>query len=418
MDRKTASLSSLYLDKYMKIIEDFTYNDDNTIPLCAAESTLSDFAKKPLTSGLQERYIRGSARSFDLERNFSGSEFIFPLYQQINEVSSTLFQCKYADPRPLSGMNATISLLMAITDFGDNVLLLPSDAGGHESFPPICKRLGLNVVDIPFDYSTYQMDINALNKMLEHDDYSVIILAPSDILFVPKFNEIIKSDKTKIIYDATQTLGLIAGGVVANPFKQTDGIILTGGTHKTLPGPTSGLILADDESLIEQTDSKVSPIFVRNPQPHQVASLLLSLIEFLEFGKEYMADIQKNANYLGKRLEEKGFHVAKMGNLYTETHQLFLSMSQKNASQLNRNAREFKITLDKKSKAIYGECGIRIGVQTITRYGWDKGHLDLLSELLYELKQENIHPEKIKQLIEKLPGKKRMKYKLDPDIFN
>lgn len=86
---------------------------------------------------------------------------------------------------------------------------------------------------------------------------------------------------------------------------------MAGSTHKTLPGPTNGLILTNSSDIINKIDLKINPDYLRNVQLHQIMSLIFTLEEFSIFGKEYCEHMVKVANMLGKLLEEKGFNIVK-----------------------------------------------------------------------------------------------------------
>ena len=55
-----------------------------------------------------------------------------------------------------------------------------------------------------------------------------------------RFREICDENDAFLMADMAHVSGLVAGGVVANPFEYCD--IVTSTTHKTLRGPRSGII--------------------------------------------------------------------------------------------------------------------------------------------------------------------------------
>lgn len=377
------------LKKYAEVLDSFEKNNSNTIPLCAAEPIISRLVKAPLSSPFSERYIKSGIKNFDASKEFIGSQYIYPVYQLISEICLDLFGAKYADARPLSGMNAALTSLMSITNPGDDILLLHPDAGAHESYPQICERLGLKTRYLPFDLDNIRYDIEETNKLLNSRTYKAIVIPPSDLIDQPPLDRLNIPDDTIVFYDCTQSFGLIASEHHFNPMKLPNKVVLLGGTHKTISGPTCGLILCNDECLSTILEQKITPIYVRNPHPHHVASLLMALVEFLECGGEYMTNVILNSNMLGKLLSEYGFSIKKADRLnYSNTHQLFISLDESAARNIERNARLLNISLDKKSKKMYGDAGIRIGVQAITRLGWREKELDTLARLLSKMRNE------------------------------
>ena len=130
---------------------------------------------------------------------------------------------------------------------------------------------------MPYDYNNYDFDYEKLNTLLLDDSIKGILICQSDMIFQPKLEKI-KMDKNKIlIYDATQVLGLIASKKIRNYLEFFDSsyqFIMAGSTHKTLPGPTNGLILTNSSDIINKIDLKINPDYLRNVQ-------LLSLIHIL-----------------------------------------------------------------------------------------------------------------------------------------
>ena len=234
-------------------------------------------------------------------------------------------------------------------------------------------------------------------------------------------------DKNKIlIYDATQVLGLIASKKIRNYLEFFDSsyqFIMAGSTHKTLPGPTNGLILTNSSDIINKIDLKINPDYLRNVQLHQIMSLIFTLEEFSIFGKEYCEHMVKVANMLGKLLEEKGFNIVKKDKIYTETHQIFILMDSKIVDKFIMRCQVYKITLNARKKQIYNGSGIRIGTQLIARYGWNYDELKIISEVLYKVYLECIdentnYSNYIISEVKNLSKRKMIKYTFEENIID
>ena len=176
------------IKEFNSIMNDFTEFRNSDIPLCAAENIISDFSKKPLTMGLQERYILGGYLDYDINNNMIGSEKVLPLYHLLNKQCNKIFGSNYCDSRSLSGMNGMINILLALTKAGDTILLSSPDCGGHASLPNIIYRLGVKIIYAPFDYSKYDYDYDKINVILKTNKIDFVLLAPSDLITVPKFD--------------------------------------------------------------------------------------------------------------------------------------------------------------------------------------------------------------------------------------
>lgn len=391
--------------------------EEKSIPLCAAENPISPFAKLALGSRLQEKYIMGGVQQLDRNNNFIEAELLFQFYQLVDTQCHDLFHCKYADPRALSGVNAVMVLLMSLFKAGDTVLISSEDSGGHSSMPLICKRLGISTIDLPFDFDVMDFDYDATNQIIRENNIRGILLCPSDLLFQPCLEKFQLPADCILIYDATQTLGLMVHQINENPldkFPDESKFILMGATHKTVPGPTCGLIMTKNLELAHQFDSVINPDYLRNVQFHHILSLSLVLMELEVFGYEYGSNIVRNANYLGQCLEQKGFEVVKKDNdRYTSTHQLFLPMSIGCLENFMKHCREFGISLNARYKRLYHGQGIRIGVQEVTRYGWGKEEMSEIADILAMLHRADIDSKELENRISLLTNHREIHYTFD-----
>ena len=396
-----------HLETLYDISKNFVDYQRSTLPLCAAENVISPFANIPLTMGFHERYIMNNTYSYNLEDNFIGSEYLIPFYEQLSNLCYEIFGSKYSDARTFSGMNCLDMVLKTICDTNEKIMILGKDFGGHASVKPVAERLGLQVIYAPYNLEIMDFDYDELNRVVMEDKIKYILIAPSDLIKIPDV-ERINTSSCILLYDCSQIMGIIAAGLCPNPLKTMNNIVMFGGTHKTIPGPTSGLIMTNNEELHNRMEKSINPKYLRNTQMHQKISLLYTLVEFQKYGKEYMERIIYCSNYLGKKLEEYGYNIKTISdNKYSETHQVFIRTSADIMNRIYNNAVKYRVTLNKKEKKLFDQYGIRIGTQEIARYEWDDGVLDLISKILYRLSilDEEIDDEIIKKLIEELPEK-------------
>lgn len=390
------------------------------LPLCAAENIMSTAVRIPLDSGLDERYIMGGIGNYTAENNFIGSSTLHPFYLCIRDLCESMFNAAYSDARPLTALNAMTSLLMAITESGMKIVISSADSGGHPSMRDVCHRLGLHMIEAPYNYYDFNYDMESLSSLLESQDIDFVILAPSDILQEPDWELLKIPSQTIVIYDATQSLGLIGAGIVPSPLRNNPNFILMGGTHKTLPGPPKGLIMVSNSELAERIDKSISPRFIRNTHMSHVASLHICLLEHRLWGKEYMTQMINNARFLASVLEsDYGFEIAKLktGEV-TNTHQLFLLTSKTEMSSMFTNGVSFGITLNKKNKTLFRNAGIRLGLQEITRYGWNQEDLLDVAFLLNELRSQHYHEREIMKRLERLSRKRNEAYSFSHEAIS
>lgn len=414
-------MCSSHLDTILDLCRNLQKNERRLLPLCAAENAISPFGRIPLDSFIQEKYIMGSVRKLDAVHNFMEAEQLFGFYELLNEQCFTLFNSRYADARTLSGVNAVMLVLMSLFHAGDTLLISSEDSGGHSSMPLICKRLGINTIQAPFDYETMDFDYEQIKKLRRERTVNGILICPSDLLIQPHLERLQPTENFVIIYDATQTLGLIAGKENPNPlnyFDDTVPCILMGATHKTLPGPTSGLVLTNTQQIADQLDTRINPDYLRNVQFHQILSLMLVLAEMETYGADYSARIIENANTLGGLLDNWGFDVIRLRDKrFSDTHQIFISMSSDKIPQFLKRCFDHGIALNARYKKLYRSSGIRLGTQAISRYGWEATELKILAEVLYMLTLETYDKEEVENRLVQLRCKKQFKYTFSSEEY-
>ena len=372
-----------YIDYYKRlttIYEEYKVFDRTKIPLCAAENYTSPFVKQGLISNYEGKYISGYIDR-DKEKDFIGSDYLEKILLLSNDMAAELFHAKYNDFRSLTGMSTVALILMTLIDKGTKILITDPQAGGHGSLPKLCDNLGIQYAPIPYDYMRMQIDYDGLNQILEQDSrVSFLFFCQSDIIQPPELQKINLPPKVGIIYDATQTLGLIAGGALPNPLEACQNIIMIGGTHKTFPSVTCGYVATNNDNYINRVKQNISPNFLRNVQVNNITSVCLSMLEMLKFGEAYAQKIIWTANALGDALSGDGLRVkCTEDGAFSHTHQLFIEVPKEQVDISYTHFRNYGITLNKRKTAYL--TGFRLGVQEIARYHFDE-HIANLAHLL------------------------------------
>lgn len=400
-----------FYSKYKETVDAFNVFRENALPLCAAENIISEFSKRPLMYGLQERYILGGYLNYDEEENMIGSKKLLPFYEIVADQCKKMFNAYYTDCRSLSGMNAMQNILMALVKRDDTLLILSSESGGHAALPNILDKLGINYIEVIFNYKDIDYDYNYINEILDKNNINSILFAPSDIIFFPDFKKINVPENTILIFDASQVMAFYINNQEKNPLYMKYKVILMGGTHKTIPGVAKALIMTNNEAVAKKIDDTINPLYLRNTHLQNVASLILTLIEMEYYAEEYCKNMKNNSNYLGKKLSEYGMDVINRNGKFSETHQLFIHLEKNDLNRVYSTACELGVTLNKKNKKLFRGYGIRLGVQEVTRYGWDYKEMDLIAEILYLIYINEL--DNIPSLIAKLIENKEIKYTFD-----
>lgn len=398
-------------EELKKIYDEYAEFDKNKIPLCAAENYVPAYVKAGLISRYEGKYISGYL-SRNVNNDFIGSDYLEKLLSFANTLGSELFGAKYCDFRCLTGMNTVALMLMIMIDKTCKIAITDPFTGGHGSLPKLCDNLGVNYVSIPYDSEKMQIDYDRLNDLLKNDKtISFLFFCQSDLIQPPDLTKIDIPNDLGIIYDATQTLGLIAGKQLPNPLDFHNRTIMIGGTHKTFPGVTCGFVATNNEEFIQKLDVNISPNFLRNIQPNNILSVCLSMLELMEVGKDYAENIITTANKLGTCLANKGVSVKKISeNQFTQTHQIYIQLQEGEVDEAYRNFRRFGVSLNKRVQAY--ATGFRLGVQEIARYDMSK-NLEDLSELIALILHAPSKEKEIFSLRAKLAAQKTELYYLE-----
>lgn len=404
-------LNDLY--EYSKEFKEY---HERALPLCAAENIITPFANLPLSYGFQERYIMNNTYSFNMEDNFIGCEKLFPFYQKISEACERIFGARYTDPRPFTGMHCIDMIVKTLCKPGDKMMILSKEHGGHASVKPVVERLGVKTFLAPYDLDEYDLDYDAVNDVIKKEGINYILLAPSDLI-KPLSVEKIDTTNCVLLWDCSQLMGLIAAGMVNNPLTSMSNIVMFGGTHKTFPGPASGLIMTNEKYLHDKMETEINPKFLRHSQMHQKICLLFALIEFEQFGAGYMSHMIHCSNYLGQKLKEYGYDIADIHGVISSTHQIFIRCSKEEMDTIYDNAYKCEVTLNKKHKDLFLGYGIRLGTQEIARYDWNDETLDIVAKIVFMLSDKNVNVDEVKQLKKSLP-KREIHYAFDDETVN
>src|SRR5207244_13570412 len=98
---------------------------------------------------------------------------------------------------------------------------------------------------------------------------------------------------SRVVYDGSHVLGLIAGGEFQRPLQEGAELLL-GSTHKSLFGPQGGIIVGKKEVEAE-VKGRQFPGLVDNAHWNRIAALTWALDEARRNGRKYAARVIENA---------------------------------------------------------------------------------------------------------------------------
>lgn len=392
------------------------------LELIPSENYVSEDVLKANGSVFTNKYSEG----YPGRRYYGGQDFTDQVERLAIERVCKLFKCKFANVQAHSGAPANLAVYSALLNPGDTVLGMDLSHGGH-----LTHGHPMTLPAKIYKFVTYKMknpdtgeiDYEDLRKVAQETKPKIILAgfsAYSRNLDYKKFVEIAREVGAITMADMAHIAGLIAAGVLRNPF--SDGFdIITSTTHKTLRGPRGGIILTrENEEIAKKIDKAIFPGIQGGPHMHIITAKAVAFGEAMspKF-KKYAKQILKNAKAM-----EKVFHKNKIRMIGggTDNHLILADIF----GSLGVTGKEAQTVLDEvgitlNMNSIAGDTrkpldpsGIRFGTPAITTRGFGERECAYVAELMIKtLKnkddkkiKEEIHKE-IKKLAKKFPIPKR-----------
>jgi glycine hydroxymethyltransferase len=359
------------------------WRGNQTINLIASENVASQQVRKLMSSDLLHRYTAPDGF-------YMGTRFIDEIEELTAKVAKRVFKAEYADPRPLSGHIADWILISSLTKLNDKIVSVSPDNGGYPGISDrgLTRFVPRKSLYFPFDQGKWNIEVNKAHELIEREKPSLIVFGASLILFPQPVKELSKAaDRVdaKVAFDGAHVLGLIAGGRFQDPLHE-GAEALIGSTHKSLFGPQGGIILSNAEcgGIVKEA---IHPGLVDNAHYNRIAALCMALLELESFGEAYASQVVRNAQSIGKALDESGVPVKCREYGYTESHQVILDYDDsKEQPDYHRALEQANIIIDR---------GTRIGTCEVTRRGMKETEMERIAELIVRLLVKKESPDRI-----------------------
>jgi glycine hydroxymethyltransferase len=375
--------------------------------MIASENVLSPLCREMLITDFHGRYAEGTPG----KRYYEGCKFFDNVEIKAIELAKKLFDCNYADVRPTAGTTANIAMLKALIKPGETACVLDLADGAHISFGKwgAAGVRGINLVSYPFNDEEMNIDIDGAVKLIKKVKPKLALNGRSVFLFPSPIKELAEAAHevgAYLIYDAAHVLGLIGGKQFQDPLRE-GADLMSGSTHKTLPGPQGGMILSnhvgdtdEDKSFLRKIGFGVFPGVTSSYHLHHVAAKAIAYAEHLEFGEAYAKQTIKNAQSFAKSLFERGFKVfgEKLG--FTKSHQILLEIGPGKGKEASKKLESAGIVTN--MNTIPGDTdplnpsGLRLGTPELTRLGMKEKEMDEIAEFYEKVLMKNKDPKKIK----------------------
>lgn len=408
--------------KIEKLIKAEEKRQAEGLELIPSENYVSEDVLKANGSVFTNKYSEG----YPGRRYYGGQDFTDQVERLAIERVCKLFKCKFANVQPHSGAPANLAVYAALLNPGDTVLGMDLSHGGHltHGHPMTLPAKIYNFFTYKMkDPETGEIDYEDLRRVALEKKPKVILAgfsAYSRTLDYKKFVEIAHEVGAITMADMAHIAGLIAAGVLRNPFD--DGFdVITSTTHKTLRGPRGGIILTrDNEEIAKKIDKSIFPGIQGGPHMHTIAAKAVAFGEAMTSKyKKYAKQILKNAKAMEEVFKKNNIRMIGGG---TDNHLILADVF----GSLGVTGKEAQTVLDEvgitlNMNAIAGDTrkpldpsGIRFGTPAITTRGFRERECKKVAELMIEVLKnkdnkkikESAHKE-IKKLAKKFPIPKK-----------
>jgi glycine hydroxymethyltransferase len=374
------------------------------LPLMCSENAMSPTARELLASDFHGRYANSHGDGV-----FIGNRYIEAVDEIATDLAKRLFGAGYVELHSPSAAMACHMPLLASMKKNDLVVSLVPKDGGYPTLQTMqwLRDLvpTLRVGGLPFDAEEINIDADAAVKQVRKEKPRVMVLGATFFLFPHPVKELASAAKevgALVVYDAAQVFGLVAGKQFQRPFEEGADVV-TGSTHKTIPGPQGGVTLMkrDDELARRVTEIQHGETGAGHPNLRAVQAVVFA--ELLEFGEAYAKQIIKNSQALAQSLAKRGFRVVGEKNGYTKSHMLVIDVSKMgNAYDVAKILDLANITgtpsgIPGKDKVLYGGkiSGIRFGPEESVRLGMGVSEMDEAAEFVARALLKREDPKKI-----------------------
>ncbi len=388
------------------------------LELIPSENYVSQDVLAAMGSVFTNKYSEG----FPGKRYYGGQENTDQVEQLAIDRAKKLFGSDHANVQPHAGAPANIASYAAWADPGDTILGMDLSHGGHltHGHPvTLAAKIWRFVRYGMKDVETGEIDYEQLREVALKEKPKIILAGfsayPRELDYA-KMAAIGKEVNAVMMADMAHIAGLIAGGVLANPFDHGFHVILTT-THKTLRGPRGGMILSKGkvgnplkapektiENLPTLIDRTVFPGFQGGPLMNMIAAKAVAFGEAQqpEF-REYAKQIVKNAKKLADELMKRGFKLITNG---TDNHLILADVH----TSFGIDGKIVEETLDKigltlNKNAIpddplppFRPSGIRLGTPAMTTRGLKEEHMGLIADWMLQAIQARGDDKKLNTL--------------------
>ncbi len=354
------------------------------VNLNPATNVMNPRAEAALASGLGSRPSLGYAGA----KYEMGLEAIEQIEVIAADLACRVFGARFAEIRVGSGALANLYAFMTTCRPGDSIIVPPASVGGHITHRAAgaAGLYGLDIHECPIDARRFTIDLDGLGELAQRVRPTLITIGASLNLLphpVREVREIADGVGAAVLFDAAHACGMFAGGVWISPL-ELGADLMTMSTYKSLGGPAGGLILTNRADLAERLDAIAYPGLTANFDAGKTASLAITLVDWLEGGREYARAMVDTAAALADALAASDMPVFSTEEGYTTSHQFAVEASAwgggHQASLKLRDANLLACAIGLPGGDEWS--GLRLGTPEIVRWGMTSADMPELAALI------------------------------------
>ena len=396
--------------KVAELIEAEIARQNSHLELIASENWTSNAVMAAMGSPLTNKYAEG----YPGKRYYGGCDVVDEVETLAIERAKQLFGCTYANVQPHSGSQANLAVLFSLLQFGDTVMGMNLNEGGHLTHGSPANMSGSYFKIVPYGVNEEgYIDYDEVARIAKECKPKLIICGASAYartIDFAKFREIADSVGAYLMADIAHIAGLVATGL--HPTSIPYAHVTTTTTHKTLRGPRGGLILSDAEFAEEHKLNKcIFPGTQGGPLMHVIAAKAVCLQEALspDFNR-YAEEVVKNASALAKELMARDLSIVSGG---TDNHLMLLDLRETGVTgkELQNILDSVHITANKNTvpndpQSPFVTSGLRLGTPAVTTRGLKEEDMaDIAEVIAMMVKDGEARAEEARAIVKKVTDK-------------
>lgn len=357
----------------------------NNIELIASENFVSDDVLAALGTILTNKYAEG----YPNKRYYGGCEIVDEVENLARKRMKELFGAEHVNVQAHSGSQANMAVYFSVLNYGDTILSMSLDHGGHltHGSPVNFSGMSYNFEFYGVDRETGMINYDEVMKIAKRVKPKLIVSgysAYSRAIDFKKFRDICDEVDAYMMVDMAHIAGLIAAGIHENPTQYADFVTTT--THKTMRGPRGGAILCK-EIYAEKLDKAIFPGIQGGPLMNVILAKAVCFKEAsTENFKKYANQVVKNSIKLCYELKKRDFNLISGGS---DNHLVLVDLRNKNITgkECEKLLDSIGITVNKncipfEESSPFVTSGIRIGTAAITTRGFKEDEMIEIANII------------------------------------